>query len=397
MNDDYRILPSSRGCYRALAAALAALALAGLGAAHYMDTEGHWVTGMNNQVVWGLPHVFAILLILGASGALNVASMASLFGRTAYSGWSRFSGLLAISLLIGGLVVLVLDLGRPDRLIVAMTHYNFKSIFAWNIFLYTGFTAVVGVYLWFLFERRMNRYSKTAGLVAFCWRFVLTAGTGSIFGFIIARQLYHSAMMVPLFIVFSLSLGTAFFMLAARVAGALSGSRMKPETAASLMRLLGLLIALECFLVCAFHLTGLYTASRVGVGRFILLEGGIYTALFWIGQILIGALLPLGLVYLAKPDRNPDSRFVAASLSTLLGGLCFLYVTIIAGQAYPQLLFPGKQVRSTFFDGVVGHYAPSLPELALSVGGVSIAGIVLLASLRVLPFLPGETPRPSAP
>ena len=44
------------------------------------------------------------------------------------------SALLAIALLMGGLMVLMLDLGRPDRLIVAMTHFNFKSIFAMNIF-----------------------------------------------------------------------------------------------------------------------------------------------------------------------------------------------------------------------------------------------------------------------
>ena len=35
-------------------------------------------------------------------------------------------------------MVLMLDLGRPDRLIVAATHYNFTSVFAWNVFLYSG-------------------------------------------------------------------------------------------------------------------------------------------------------------------------------------------------------------------------------------------------------------------
>ena len=40
-----------------------------------MEEHGHIVTGMTNQVVWGLPHVFAIFLIVAASGALNVASI----------------------------------------------------------------------------------------------------------------------------------------------------------------------------------------------------------------------------------------------------------------------------------------------------------------------------------
>ena len=109
--------------------------LAALGAAWYMEHNGHWVTGMNNQIVWGTPHVFAVFLIVAASGALNVASISSVFNKAAYKPLARLSGLLAITLLVGGLAVLVLDLGRPDRLIVAMTYYNFKSIFAWNIML----------------------------------------------------------------------------------------------------------------------------------------------------------------------------------------------------------------------------------------------------------------------
>ena len=130
--------------------------LAGLGAAYYMEHNGHWVTGMTNQVVWGTPHVFAVFLIVAASGALNVASISSVFGKTPYKPLARLSGLLAITLLVGGLAVLVLDLGRPDRLIVAMTYYNFKSIFAWNIFLYIGFMIIVAIYLWMMMERKMN-------------------------------------------------------------------------------------------------------------------------------------------------------------------------------------------------------------------------------------------------
>src|SRR3974390_142541 len=125
---------------------LAFLAL-GVGAALYMEEHGHIVTGMNNQVAWGLPHVFAVFLIVAASGALNVASLASVFRRTVYKPLAPLSGLLALALLAGGLAVLVLDLGRPERLIVAMTNYNFKSIFAWNINLYMGFAAIVAIYL----------------------------------------------------------------------------------------------------------------------------------------------------------------------------------------------------------------------------------------------------------
>ena len=77
---------------------------------------------MSNQIVWGMPHVFAVFLIVAASGALNVASVSSVFNRLAYKPFARLSGMLADRLLVGGLAVLVLDLGRPERVFVAMTH-----------------------------------------------------------------------------------------------------------------------------------------------------------------------------------------------------------------------------------------------------------------------------------
>jgi len=69
--------------YWLLVALGGALAAIGLAAAHVMEQRGHIVTGMTNQVVWGLPHVFAIFMIVAASGVLNVASIGSVFGSNA--------------------------------------------------------------------------------------------------------------------------------------------------------------------------------------------------------------------------------------------------------------------------------------------------------------------------
>ena len=207
----YRELEGTPGVY-GLIVLLGAFVLAGLASFWYMEHNGHIVTGMNNQIVWGLPHVFAIFLIVAASGALNVASIGSVFGKTAYKPMARMSGLLAIALLLGGLMVLVLDLGRPDRLIVAMTSYNFKSIFAWNIILYNGFMAIVGVYIYLQMERNVPKVLlKSVGVFAFVWRLLLTTGTGSIFGWLVAREAYDAAVMAPMFIAMSLSFGLAFF------------------------------------------------------------------------------------------------------------------------------------------------------------------------------------------
>jgi len=380
----YREIDGRSGGFYLLLSGLGALVAAGLVAAWYMEHQGHYVTGMTNRIVWGTPHVFAVFLIVAASGALNVASIASVFGRELYKPLARLSGLLALTLLAGGLAVLVLDLGRPERLIVAMTHYNFKSIFAWNIFLYTGFFAVVGVYMWTLFERRMNRRAKPAGLLAFVWRLVLTTGTGSIFGFLVAREPYSSALLAPLFIVMSFSFGLAIFVLVLMAACRWTGRALGDAVLNRLRKLLGVFVATVLYFVAVHHLTNLYIARQHELERFFLWDGGIYPAIFWIGQVLVGGLVPLALLFGAASRR----AFAAAAACVIVGGLAQLYVLIIGGQAYPQLMFPEKEVASSFFDGVVASYAPSLPELALGVGGVALALALTVLGLRVLPFLP---------
>ncbi len=356
-------------------------------ASYYMEVNGHYVTGMTNQIAWGMPHVFAVFLIVAASGALNVASISSVFGRTVYKPLAPLSGLLSIALLAGGLAVLVLDLGRPDRLFVAMTTFNFKSIFAWNIFLYTGFFAVVGVYLWLMMERRLNRYAGGAGLFAFLWRLVLTTGTGCIFGFLVARQAYDAAIMAPLFIAMSFSFGMAIFILVLAAACSWTRRPLGDFMTRRLGSLLGVFVAVGLYFAAVQHLTNLYATEHHGVERFILLEGGIHTWLFWGGQVLGGGLLPLALIH-HPATRRSRKWILAASALVIIGGLAQVYVIVIGGQAYPLVLFPGMEASSTFFDGVVNTYAPTLAEIVLGLGGMAIAVLIVVVAVKFLRFLP---------
>ncbi len=372
----------------------AALVLLGLAGAHHMESEGHYVTGMNNRVVWGLPHVFAVFLIVSASGALNVASIASVFRQSLYKPLSRISGLLAMALLVGGLTVLVLDLGRPDRLIIAMTYYNFKSIFAWNIFLYTGFLVVVAVYLWMMFEPRMNRFTRSAGTVSFIWRLVLTTGTGLIFGVLIAREALGTLVFVPMFIAMSLSFGTAVTLLAMMLVFRLGQTGVGDQILMRLRTLLAYFVAAVAFFVAVDHLTRLYASGHTEVERFLLLEGGIYPLLFWVGQGLLGTVIPV--ILLLTPRFAGVSQTVIASLLVLLGAFAQLYVLIIGGQAFPMDIFPGYIEMSTYYEGVVAGYVPSFPELALGLGGIGLAALIALVAVRVLPFLPqGSVKQPA--
>lgn len=361
----------------------------GLLAAWHMEEHGHVITGMSNQVVWGTPHIFAIFMIVAASGVLNVASIGSVFGKTVYKPRAPLSGLLAIALLTGGLSVLMLDLGRPDRLIVAMTYYNFKSIFAWNIFLYTGFFAIVGIYLWTLMERRMNPYSKYAGFAAFFWRLALTTGTGSIFGFLVARQAFNSAVLAPAFIVMSFAWGLAAFIIAQSTMFSWNNLTLHPHILRRMKNLLGIFIAGVLYFITVYHLTNLYFARQTDFEHFILVSGGVYPLLFWVGFVLIGSVAPLVLLFHPKLGARSSSA-VIASILVLVGAFALLYVLIIGGQVFPLEIFPGMEVTSSFLDGQVDHYVPSVPEVFLGMGGLGVAFVIAAIGMRALHFLPQD-------
>lgn len=385
---EWRIPPAR---YWSILVVLAVVAGIGGLAALYMEHEGHWVTGMNNSVVWGTPHVFAVFLIVAASGALNVASIGTAFGKAPYKPLGRLSGLLALALLVGGLLVLVLDLGRPERLIVAMTHYNFRSIFAWNIYLYTGFMAIVIAYLWAMVDRAGAPYYKGIGVFAMIWRLALTTGTGSIFGFIVARQAFDTAFLAPMFVILSFAYGLAIYILVLMFSFGQEDRPLGLKILTRLKNLLGVFVAGILYFTVVYFLTKLYGAKNYDLVGWVLMNGGVYTVVFWLGWVIVGGLAPLGIIY--HPVLGRDRNWIAAACGlVILGGLATMYVIIIGGQAYPLQMFPGQTIlESGFMDGVQGQaasYAPTLPEALLGLGGFAVAMIITAVGARVLQFLP---------
>jgi molybdopterin-containing oxidoreductase family membrane subunit len=384
----FREVEGSSPKYWALFGFLGLFVLFGALAWNYMHHHGHVVTGMDNQIVWGLPHVFAVFLIVAASGALNVASIASVFNKAMYKPLAPLSAILSLALMLGGLLVLVLDLGRSDRLIVAMTHFNFKSMFTWNVFLYSGFFGLVGVYLWTMLDRNVKTYSKAAGTAAFVWRLILTTGTGSLFGFLVARELYGTAMLAPMFIIMSFAYGLAIYLMVLAASYAWTGRTLGDAVMMRLKSLLAVFVAAVLYFVVVHHMTNLYFTKYHAVEAFILRDGGIFTTLFWVGQIVIGGVVPL-VILLSALGKQRAWIMIACAL-IVLGGVAQMYVTIIGAQAYPLDMFPGMIEKSSFFDGEVHSYTPSLPELFLGLGGVAIALLVTTFAVKVLRLLPAS-------
>ena len=352
--------------------------------------EGHYLTGMNNQVVWGMPHVFAIFLIVAASGAANIATIGTVFGKKIYQPLGRLSAFLGVSLLVGGLIVLLLDLGSIGHVIeMAKGALNFKSIFAWNMILYSGFIAIIVVYLWTMMDRRKvaKALYKPAGIANMFWRFMLTMGTGSIFGFLVARQYYDAAILAPLFIVASYVFGTAIYTLVLMASFKFTGRELGDAVLNRLRYSLAIFMVLVLFFELTRHLTNLYATEHHAVEAYILTGDSIFTSLFWYGQIILGSLVPLFLIWY-RYLKNNRLALVTAAVLAIIGGLIQIYIILIGGQSFPLVLFPNAEVSSTYFDGVNNAYTATMPEYLLGIGGVGLAIALVIVGMKAFRLLP---------
>ncbi|MBF0623904.1 MAG: polysulfide reductase NrfD [Magnetococcales bacterium] len=375
--------------YWALMGVLGLFVLLGAGAFLYVEIMGHGVTNMNNQVVWGAPHVFAIALLVMASGALNLASMATVFGASHYKQFRRFSAFLAIALLAGGLIVLLLDLGRPERLLLTMIHMNFGSMFTWNVFLYSGFMVLCFLYLWAMMEH--EKWVKVAGSSAFAGRLILTTGTGSIFGVIQAREVFHSAITAPTFIAVSLSSGTAICLLLLMATYRQTGREMDEKLVHGMRNMMVFFLLAVAYLMVVEKFTKSYSPAFYEVEAWIMT--GPYALLYWGGVVTLGILLPL--VILFNPGwSNTRGGITTAALCAVLGEVAFVAHVLIAGQSYPLDLFPGYNISSPFLDGQSASYSPAAVEYMLGFGGVALAGILYLLGIRFFRLLPDKAVAP---
>jgi molybdopterin-containing oxidoreductase family membrane subunit len=195
--------------------------------------------------------------------------------------------------------------------------------------------------------------------------------------------------LAPLFIALSLSYGFAVFGLTLTWISRASAQALQDVLIAKLARLQVIFIAATLYFLLVYHLTNLYFAKHQAFELFLLVEGGIYTGMFWLGQVLFGGIAPM--VLLMHPRIGQlRARFALSAGLVVLGGFFQMYVTIIGGQAFPIVLFPGREVSSSFYDGVVHSYAPTWPEWMLGFAGLAITALIVTLALRVLCFLPAR-------
>ncbi len=161
---------------------------------------------------------------------------------------------------------------------------------------------------------------RAIGFVAIATGVGLGIYTGVLLSGLGARPLWSSGLLGPLFLVSGLSTGAAFAHWASP----------EPEERRQMAWLDNLFLTIELGLIGLF-LIGLLTSTAAHAEAARLLLGGRYTAVFWVGVVGLGIVLPLLIQTLAVTERVAHTP--VAPILVLTGGLVLRFVLVSAGQA----------------------------------------------------------------
>ena len=166
---------------------------------------------------------------------------------------------------------------------------------------------------WFITNR------STLAWVNIILAVILGVYTGILLSAFNARPLWNTSILGPLFLVSGLSTGAAVIMWMSR--------SVKERIIFSRIDLL--LIAVEGFFIIHLFM-GFLASGTVQIEAAELFLGGEYTAIFWIGVVMIGLILPATLETMELFGYHIPISIPAILI--LVGGLIFRFVMVDAGQ-----------------------------------------------------------------
>ena len=385
---EYKPIEGRSRPFYLLTVGLAALVLAGAYSTWLMHQHGLTLSGMNNRIPWGLPIVMAVFYIGLSAGSLVISSLYGVFGKLEYKPFARVATFMAMLLMIGGLLSILSDQGRLDRVLVEpFLHFNPLSMLSINPFLYSTYILICTVYLCVLMIEN-EKWTRILALVAVLWAILVHSGTGAIFGFV-PRELYKSPLLPPGFVAAALSSGTALMILIILALFRLTKRPLDEKPILWIGRLLAVFVVVAGYFVFIENAHRLYVYESRAAERYFLF-GGFHSVLFWAGLVLLGTILPAILLFSRK--TGDSIRWVAcASVMVVLGVLCERYLIVLPGLSHPPDLIPGwKIAQSVVEEGIVPYY-PTIHEVLQALGVLSLIGLLFIWGLKHLLLLPSTT------
>ncbi len=367
---------------------LAALAVGGFAATLIMHEHGLYLSGMTNRVPWGLQIAMAIFYIGLSAGSLVVSGLYGVFGRMEYKPFARIAAYLAMLFLIAGLLSILTDQGRVDRVFTKpFTYVNATSMFSINPALYSGHIMICVLYLWALFKEK-GTLTKITSLVVVIWAIGTHTGTGAIFAFV-PRELYNSALLPPSFVAAALSSGAALMILVLVTLFKATGRHLDDHLIIWMgRRLLSIFLVVTFYVLLIENAHRAYLAASHEAGMFFLF-GGIHSFMFWIGLICVGCVIPAILLFIKRTGTSVRWTVFASTL-VVVGVLFERFLIVVPGLVHPPELLPGWEVTdAALWEGVVG-YSISYLEVLQTLGVIGVIGFMFMVGLRIMPLAPKE-------
>jgi len=383
---------------------LGAAAAFGLAACIYELDKGLAATGMRDVVSWGM-YIFTFAFFIGLSaGGLIMASSAEVFGITALKPLSRLGVLSAAACVSVAALMIIPDLGRPDRILNIFIHPNWTSPLIWDILIISIYFAFSVVDLAVLHRHasepsKLRRTARALAYVGLPTAVLLHSVTAWIFGLQIARTWWNTSLMAPLFVVSAILSGTALVTLIALAAERWGGFNLPADTRRWLRGFVTVALIVDLFFVGCDYVTVLWgnvPADRSALN--LVLPGGAFSWTFW-GEWIVGGVVPLSFLLVPRLRRLPGSLGLAAFLC-VVGVYIFRIELVVIGFINPLTQYPpgnalGTYNSSTTSFQLVGHYAPTWVEYGIVIGLVALfAGILTFGFQRLA--LAGS-PRSSRP
>nr|CAJ31217.1 Hdr-like menaquinol-oxidizing enzyme, subunit B (HmeB) [uncultured sulfate-reducing bacterium] len=359
---------------------------AGMFATYLMYTQGLHITGMSNRVPWGISIVMLIYYIGLSAGSLVLSAMSALFGRKEFKPFARIAALLAMLLLVGALMSMIFDWGKPDRVFVPFMYFNFVSMFSINGILYSTYIAICFVYLLAMFAEKEKLVGVIA-LIAVIWAVGVHSGTGAIFGFV-SRELYESPLLPPSFITAALSSGTALMIILLQLLFRYTERPFDKRYVTELSRLLAVFILVVAYFLFVENAFRAYNIGHREAASFFLF-GGSHSMVFWVGLIGLGIVVP-ALILFAPATKNSIKMINVAAILHVIGVLCERYIIVVPGQLHPADILPNMNVESVALDGAVVSYSISFLEVVQALGVAAIVAIAFMLGLRIFAMLPTQ-------
>ncbi len=361
--------------------ALGLIIAAGAAAGVIIFTKGLVVTNLTDLVPWGLWITIDLSSIAMSAGAFLLCAAVYLLGLKRFQPVARtatFIGLIGYSMAV---LTLMLDIGRPDRFWHALVFWNPHSVL-WEVTmcvtLYLTVLAlesapIIGGADWFKARwpevsaklEHVHHYAPYLALIGLGLSMLHQSSLGATYGVLKARPIWYRPDLSVLFMASAMAGGPALTSLATMLSARLSPSiKVDDELMQQLAKFVGwVLVGYLYFRFWdAFAMTYTYAPGKTEGLR--LITKGTLSFNFWVGEILLGAVVPIILLQVERFRKNVNLRMLAMLL--VVGGVvAYRWDTNLAGQLV-QLTYLAQDITARYTT-----YFPSLIEILAGAGVVA--------------------------